>query len=81
MTQAYDEPMGKPTDKLLLFRDGPQRILAYQHGVLAKSTVNGVDWMDSTLAHGAMFDPGTDAEPITEEEARELYPGLVLPTA
>ena len=70
----------KPSDDLILFRDGDSvRLLAYKFGVLAKSSMDGVNWMDSTLAQGAMFDPGTDAVPITVEEARKLHPNLVLP--
>lgn len=72
-----------PSEKMILFRDGDSKlVLAYKWspgGVLAKSTMNGVDWKDSTLARGAMFDPGTDATPITEAQARELHPDLVLP--
>lgn len=82
-TVPYTHPM--PRDDLILFRDGESvRLLAYRRGNgerygIAKSSMDGVNWMDSTLAQGAMFDPGTDAVPITVEEARELHPNLVLP--
>ena len=70
----------RPRDELILFRDGESvRLLAYKYDVLAKSSMDGVNWMDSALARGAMFDPGTDAVPITVEEARKLHPNLVLP--
>ena len=75
----------KPSDDLILFRDGDSKlVLAYRRGNgerfgIAKSTMDGVNWKDSNLARGAMFDPGTDAVPITVDEARKLHPNLVLP--
>ena len=71
---------GNPRDDLILFRDGDSKILlAYKRGVLRKSSVDGVNWKDSNRAFDAMFDTGTDAVPITVEEARKLHPNLVLP--
>ena len=77
---AEPHPVRVLGEDLILFRDGESvRLLAYKYDVLAKSSMDGVNWMDSTLARGAMFDPGTDAVPITVEEARKLHPNLVLP--
>ncbi len=75
----------KPSDDLILCRDGDsKRLLAIRFGtetspMIAMSSMDGVNWMESSLARAAMFDLGTDAEQITIEEARKLHPNLVLP--